>query len=104
MSAMPALDTRIPMTAEGYLENPDDWTSELAVELARAAGITLTDAHWKVIDFCRQDFAKNGEAPGIRRITKVGGIATKEIYRLFPGGPGKLASKLAGLPKPTSCV
>ena len=45
-----------------------------------------------------------GEAPGLRRITKKGGVPTKEIYKLFPGGPGKLASKLSGLPKPTSCV
>ena len=104
MTAMPAVQTQTPLTAEGYLEDPDDWTPELAVELAQAAGITLTDAHWQVIEFCRKDFREKGEAPGIRRITKVGGIATKEIYKLFPGGPGKLAAKLSGLPKPTSCV
>ena len=104
MSAMPAFDTHVPMTEEGYLQNPDDWSPELAHELAAAVGIALTEAHWTVINFCREDYANKGEAPGIRRITKVGKIATKEIYKLFPGGPGKLAAKLSGLPKPTSCV
>jgi TusE/DsrC/DsvC family sulfur relay protein len=104
MTALAAVSNPIAMTAEGYLVNADDWTPELAYQLAAAAGITLSDAHWKVIEFCRQDYAARGEAPGIRRITKVGGIPTKEIYRLFPGGPGKLAARLSGLPKPTSCV
>ena len=57
-----------------------------------------------MINFCREDYAQKGDAPGLRRITKVGGIATKVLYKLFPGGPGKLAAKLSGLPKPTSCV
>jgi TusE/DsrC/DsvC family sulfur relay protein len=104
MTALAAVSNPIAMTVEGYLVNADDWTPELAHQLAAAAGITLSDAHWKVIEFCRQDYAARGEAPGIRRITKVGGIPTKEIYRLFPGGPGKLAARLSGLPKPTSCV
>ena len=94
----------IPMTEEGYLVNASDWTPELAEQLAAAAKITLTDRHWVVINFCRQDYEATGEAPGLRRITKKGGVPTKEIYKLFPGGPGKLASKLSGLPKPTSCV
>ena len=94
----------VAMTDEGYLINPNDWSTDLAERLAAQAGLTLTERHWEVIRFCRQDFEKTGKPPGLRRITKVGGIPTKEIYKLFPGGPGKLASKLAGLPKPTSCV
>jgi TusE/DsrC/DsvC family sulfur relay protein len=104
MSALAAVETLPAMTAEGYLQNADDWTPELANQLALQAGISLTDDHWKVIDFCRQDYAARGEAPGIRRITKVGGVPTKQIYKLFPGGPGKLAARISGLPKPTSCV
>jgi TusE/DsrC/DsvC family sulfur relay protein len=104
MSALAAIDYQVPMTAEGYLLNAHDWTPELAQQLAAAEGIALTEEHWKVIEFCRQDYAARGEAPGIRRITKVGGIPTKQIYKLFPGGPGKLAARLSGLPKPTSCV
>ena len=103
-AAVSAIDTEVALTEEGYLVSSGDWTPELAEKLAGSVSITLTDKHWEVINFCRQDYEANGEAPGLRRITKVGKIPTKEIYKLFPGGPGKLASKIAGLPKPTSCV
>ena len=103
---MPATMTLkdIERTEEGFLVKASDWSPDLATEIAEAEGITLTQRHWDVIEFCRGDFEKTGEAPGVRRITKQSGVPTKEIYKLFPGGPGKLASKLSGLPKPTSCV
>ena len=41
---------------------------------------------------------------GLRRISKFSGVAMKEIYQLFPKGPGKLAAKVAGLPKPQGCI
>lgn len=103
-AAVQDIRAEVPMTEEGFLVSASDWTPEIAGAIAKDAGIELTDRHWDVINFCRADFEKNGEAPGLRRITKVGKIPTKEIYKLFPGGPGKLASKVAGLPKPTSCV
>jgi len=40
----------------------------------------------------------------MRRMNKVGGIETKELYSLFPNGPIKKATKIAGYPKPVSCV
>ena len=89
---------------EGFLVRPEDWKREFAEAVASAHGIELSDGHWAVIDFCRKDYQENGDAPGIRRITKVGKIPTKQIYKLFPKGPGKLAAKISGLHKPTSCV
>ncbi len=97
-------ERNIQVNEEGYLVDPDDWAPEVAEALARDAGIELTDRHWQVLNFCRSDYQQNGDAPGLRRITKVGGIPTKELYQLFPGGAGKLSAKLAGLHKPTSCV
>jgi TusE/DsrC/DsvC family sulfur relay protein len=94
----------VPVNDEGFLEDPNDWTPDVAEALADAEGIALTDRHWQVITFCREDYAAKGQSPGVRRITKVGGVPTKEVYALFPGGPGKLAARLAGLPKPTGCV
>jgi TusE/DsrC/DsvC family sulfur relay protein len=89
---------------EGFLARPQDWTPEIAQAIARGTGIVLSDRHWKVIEFCRGDFAETGQSPGLRRITKVGGVPTKELYELFPGGPGKLSAKIAGLRKPTGCL
>jgi tRNA 2-thiouridine synthesizing protein E len=104
MSELRVNGSSVQLTEGGFLANASDWTPEVARALAREAGIELTDRHWQVIEFCRADFEKNGEPPGVRRITKVGKIPTKEMYALFPGGPGKLAAKLSGLRKPTSCV
>ena len=92
------------ITDEGFLARPAEWKPEFAEHVAGAHNITLTDRHWEVINWCRKDHGDTGEAPGIRRITKVGGVPTKEIYKLFPGGPGKLSAKIAGLHKPTGCV
>lgn len=90
---------------EGFLSQQAEWTPELGEALAREAGITLTPQHWKVIDFCRADAAKNnGLSPGLRRISQLSGVGMKELYALFPKGPGKLAARIAGLPKPKSCI
>ena len=94
----------VVLNDEGFLTNPQQWSEAVAARLAGDVGIELTDRHWEVIRFCRDDFEKTGKSPGVRRITKVGGIPTKEVYALFPKGPGKLAAKLAGLAKPTGCV
>ena len=64
----------------------------------------LTPRHWEVIDFCRADNEAKGTPPTIRRITKATGIPTKEIYALFPKGPGILSSKISGLTKPKGCI
>lgn len=94
----------VQLDADGFLVNSDDWTPEIAEEFARAEGIELTDRHWEVINFCRKDAAETGTPPTVRRITKVGGIPTKEMYQLFPGGPGVLAAKFSGLTKPKGCI
>lgn len=94
----------INVTEEGYLTDQSQWTKEVAQAIAAEEGITLTDAHWRVIDFLRKDFAETGVLASMRRINKTGGIPTKDLYDLFPEGPLKKAARIAGLPKPTSCV
>lgn len=89
---------------EGFLADSAQWTPELAEALAREVGITLTAEHWTVLTFCREDFAKEGQSPGPRRITQRTGVSIKDLYRLFPKGPGKLAARIAGVPKPKSCL
>jgi TusE/DsrC/DsvC family sulfur relay protein len=94
----------VSVSEEGYLTDPSQWTREVAQAIAVEEGITLTDAHWKVIDFLKKDFTATGTLASMRRINKTGGIPTKELYELFPVGPLKKAARIAGLPKPTSCV
>lgn len=94
----------IERDAEGFFVNPRDWEETMAPEVAREEGIELTDMHWKVIRFMREDFEMRGQIPTVRRITTAGGVTTKDLYALFPGGPAKKAAKIAGLGKPQGCV
>jgi len=95
----------VQVNDEGFMLNPNEWTKEIALEIAREEGLaTLTDAHWKVIDFCRQNGMTTGKAPTLRTITTGAGVPTKELFSLFPKGPAKKVARIAGLGKPEGCV
>lgn len=95
----------VDVDADGFLADPNQWNREVAEAIAADEGISLTPKHWQVLEFCRDDAAaQGGEAPGLRRISKNSGVGMKELYQLFPKGPGKLAAKIAGLPKPHACI
>ena len=96
--------TPVDTDDEGYLVNHSQWNKDVATALAAEEGITLTDGHWKGIDFIDADFKEKGVVPGMRRMNKVGNITTKDLYALFPDGPIKKAAKISGYPKPVSCV
>ena len=93
----------VEVNNEGYLANMDEWTREIASEMARENGIELNDKHFEVIDFLRKEHAA-GTQLTIRRVGKSGIVDIKGLYELFPGGPLKYSSKYAGIPKPSSCV
>jgi tRNA 2-thiouridine synthesizing protein E len=95
----------VQVNDEGFLTNPSEWTKEIAVEIAKEEGVgEMGDAHWKVIDFCRQDAAASGKAPTLRRITGAAGVTTKDMFALFPKGPAKKVARISGLGKPEGCV
>jgi tRNA 2-thiouridine synthesizing protein E len=94
----------VAVDPDGFMEDPNQWTKAIAEGIAEELGMTLTDRHWVVLDFIRKDAVDQGEPPGVRRITKLTDVSMKEIYKLFPKGPGILASKLAGYGKPQGCV
>jgi len=90
---------------EGFFENPDEWTEEMAPEIAKAEGIDeLTEAHWQIIKFMRTEQAEKGTGPTVRALGKTSGVSVKELYKLFPKGPAKVAAKIAGIPKPRGCI
>jgi TusE/DsrC/DsvC family sulfur relay protein len=93
----------IKVNAEGYFEDPAQWNKDMAIEMAGEYGIQLSDKHFAVLEFLRQKHMA-GEQLTIRRVGASGITDIKELYQLFPGGPLKISSKLAGIPKPTSCV
>ena len=76
----------------------------LAPTLAGAIGIELTEDHWKVIRFLRDDYAENGETATLRRVATTGGIPTKELFVLFPKKPARKMAYVSGLPKPAGCI
>ena len=90
--------------AEGYLANRDDWSEELAQELATNLGVALTAEHWTVLNAARAIDADSGSSPGLRKISKRSETPIKAIYKLFPDGPAKAIAKIAGIPKPKSCL
>jgi tRNA 2-thiouridine synthesizing protein E len=95
----------VHLNDEGFMTDQKEWLPEVGEAIAQEVGVTpLTERHWKVITFCREDAAREGTPPGLRRISKMSGVDTRELYQLFPRGPGKLAARIAGLPKPKSCV
>jgi tRNA 2-thiouridine synthesizing protein E len=95
----------VEVNEEGFLLDPEQWTEEMAPEIAAAEGIaTLTEDHWRVIHFMRSEYREKGTGPTVRVLGKTSGVSVKELYQLFPKGPAKVAAKIAGIPKPRGCI
>jgi TusE/DsrC/DsvC family sulfur relay protein len=95
----------IDVDEDGFIQEPDKWSEELAAAIAKTEDVPeLTEDHWKVIKYLRGYYQEFGIAPMIRKLCKETGFPLKYIYELFPSGPAKGACKIAGLPKPTGCV
>ncbi|TCP96927.1 tRNA 2-thiouridine synthesizing protein E [Cricetibacter osteomyelitidis] len=95
----------------GYLMDYNQWDQDVAQAIAAKEGIELTELHWEVIHFVREFYQEYNTSPAIRMLVKA--MAEKfgpekgnsrYLQRLFPDGPAKQATKLAGLPKPVKCL
>jgi len=89
---------------EGYLVDRDDWSEEVARELAKQDGMEVTDQIMGFLNEARRMFDENGVVPPIRKFSKEMKVSTKDLYDIFQKGPMKLVCKWGGLPKPTGCV
>ncbi len=94
----------VEVNDEGFLTDPAQWSEDLAPELAHLIGLELTDAHWRLIRFLREDYAVEGETATLRRLSTRTGTPVKELFVLFPGKPAKKMAYVSGLPKPKGCV
>jgi tRNA 2-thiouridine synthesizing protein E len=106
-----SITKNIALDKDGYLIDLNEWNTEIADELAKQENISLTAAHWEIINLL-QDFYQEFEiSPAMRALVKytekkLGPEKGKSIYllQLFPPSPAKIASKIAGLPRPTNCL
>ncbi len=89
---------------EGFLVDRDDWSEDVARELASRDGMEVTDQIMGFINEARKMYDENGVVPPIRKFSKEMKVSTKDLYDIFQKGPMKLICKWGGLPKPTGCV
>lgn len=106
---MPGND-KIKTDAHGHLVDAELWNEQIAIELAQTDDIELNEDHWLVIFAVRDIYQLTGETPPMRLLIKELNkridteINSRFLYRLYPDGPVRLASKHAGLPKPKHCM
>ena len=98
----------IATTDDGYLEDVNDWNQEVAQAIADADELPMTDRHWDVVKYLRDEHMNNnGAEPNERGIMKAMGkvwgekVSSKIMYEMFPTMPSKQGRKIAGLPKST---
>jgi len=104
--------SNLPTDNDGFLLHLTDWEPDVAEYFAGQDGITLTREHWAIIIFLRRYYEAQKKTPGMRALVKhLGDILNDKekanshyLHQLFPKGPAKQASRLAGLPKPARCL
>jgi tRNA 2-thiouridine synthesizing protein E len=87
-----------------------NWNRARSANLATSEGFELTDQHWHVISYLREQYLEHG-LPRFARTTAralnkqfatQGG--SKYLHNLFPGGPVTQGSRLANLRTPASAT
>lgn len=101
----------IALDKDGYLIDLADWDSNVANALATQENISLSPAHWEIITLLQEFYREFELSPAMRAFVKytekkLGPEKGRSIYllQLFPPSPAKVASKIAGLPRPTNCL
>jgi TusE/DsrC/DsvC family sulfur relay protein len=95
----------IELDGNGNLVNAADWDEDVGRALAAMDDVELTQAHWDVIHYLREQyFDNNGAQPMERVILKDmckrwdKKATSKDMYLLFPLAPSKQGNRIAGLP------
>lgn len=98
--------TSIETTDSGYLVNYTDWNEDVARQLAEIEGIELTEQHWDILNYLRDEYINNNQHQPMERVLlkdlgkKWGSKpSSKDVYKLFPLAPTKQGTKIAGLPE-----
>ena len=98
----------IATTDNGFLEDVNSWNEDVAKVLAEGEDIEMTELHWDIVNYLRDEHINNGgNEPNERTIMKEMGkkwgrkTTSKEMYEMFPQMPSKQGRKIAGLPQST---
>ncbi|MDX1335518.1 MAG: TusE/DsrC/DsvC family sulfur relay protein [Gammaproteobacteria bacterium] len=92
---------------EGFLLDTDDWYPDLIDDLAREAGLEMTQEHLQIVHYIRNFYEKNQSVPEARTLLRhlksewgEEKATRRYVYQLFPWGYGQQACKIAGMRKP----
>lgn len=99
------------VTQLGNLLDLHRWNRHLAYFIAEREGVKLSDDHWEVLNFLRQFYFEYGITPMVRILMQhmaeeLGPerASREHLYQLFPKGPSRQGSRIAGLPEPQGCI
>jgi len=105
------MDKALKLDSDGHLQNLADWSEQTAQQLAASENIELSAAHWEIIYLLKEFHQRFELAPPMRPLVKyiaqnLGKEKGRSIYlmQLFPPSPARVASKIAGLPRPENCL
>jgi len=105
------MNIKLKLDKDGHLQQLDDWSTQAAEQLASSEDITLSEAHWEIIYLLKDFYQTYQLSPAMRPLVKyvaqqLGKEKGRSIYlmRLFPPSPARVASKIAGLPRPENCL
>ncbi len=99
-----------PRDGDGHLLDAAQWTRDIGLRLAAEDGVVLEPAHWWLIEFVRAYHQRYGNPPLMRTVVKAlraehdAGAGSRDLYRLFPEHPVRMACKYGGLAKPDWCI
>ncbi|WP_331345794.1 TusE/DsrC/DsvC family sulfur relay protein [Cellvibrio sp. UBA7661] len=101
----------VPLDKDGHLINLTQWNPQVAQALAAQENIVLTHEHWEIVNLIQEFYREYQISPAMRALVKytekkLGQEKGKSVYllQLFPPSPARIASKVAGLPRPTNCL
>jgi len=103
MSVVTIASQQVDVNEEGYLTDASQWNEEVAKAIAKEEEVELTEKHFELLNFLRKQ-SEDGVDITIRKVGKSGIVDIKGFYTLFPKKPLKKSSRIAGIPKPSSCV
>jgi tRNA 2-thiouridine synthesizing protein E len=88
----------LAVDGEGFLINRDEWTEEVAAQLAEVDGYEMTEEVMEYIRQARAMYSDDGVVPPIRKFAKKVGVDSKHLYDGFKMGPLKLICEWGALP------